>query len=301
MLDWHLQFNVIGYCYRSHSHIRVTIYPMPLPLIHHRGFHNWSREGNCPLGNSLPSCAENGLLAFKKAAADPNALGMEFDVQLCKNDAGDPELCIFHDETMEAIDGSNDKVADLSLREISTRVSKTNNRRFWDGSQSMSSVPSFKEMMQTLADYRGTLSIELKRNVLDLEIYLVTLMKNLPYLPKQANLIFHSFSTEMLQTIIEPIHQELPNAKFGWNFSEWNHDPDLFVRINYFYPDYELLKYNIENNNRSQILDSARNYNKLIIPWNVNTLEDYKDLELINEPRTKLIYAFISDNAKLNK
>ncbi len=262
---------------------------MPLPLIHHRGFH--------------ATCAENGLLAFTRAAADPNAIGMEFDVELCKNDAGEPELCIFHDETMEAIDGSNDKVSDLKLKEISTRVSKTKNKRFWDGSQAMPSVPSFKEMMETLTNYDGTLSIELKRNVQDLKIYLATLTKSLQYLPKQAKLIFHSFDTEMLHTIIDPISKELARAQFAWNFSEWIVHPGLFAnaKINYFYPDYELLKPSIENGSRAKILDYASKYHKLIIPWNVNAIEDYNDLKLINELEPKLIYAFVSDNAKLNK
>lgn len=274
---------------------------MPLPLIHHRGFHNWSRTENCPLDETLPSYAENGLLAFKRATANANAIGMEFDVELCRNDAGEPELCIFHDETMEEIDGSNDQVSDLKLQEISRRVSQTHNRRFWDGSQRMASVPSFKEMMEALTDYKGTLSIELKRNVEDLEIYLATLRKNLQYLPKQAKLIFHSFSTKMLQTIIDPIKQELPRAQFGWNFSEWINYPELFARINYFYPDYDLLKPSIEKGSRAKILQAAREYNKLVIPWNVNTLDDYKDLKLINKLEPILIYAFISDNARLNK
>jgi glycerophosphoryl diester phosphodiesterase len=239
------------------------------------------------LDKSQPSCAENGLLAFTRAAADTTALGMEFDVELCKNDADEPELCIFHDDTMQEIDGSDDKVSELKLSEISRRVSQTQNRRFWDGVQAMPSVPSFKEMMETLVDYNGTLSVELKRNVDDLEIYVTTLIANLQYIPKQAHLIFHSFSGEMLQAIINPIQKKFHHAQFALNFSEW--PIALPKEIHYLYPDYELLKANAEQYSREAILGTAMKSNTPIIPWNVNTIEDYEDLKLINQVDSDLI------------
>lgn len=104
---------------------------------------------------------ENTLAAFRKAV-ESGADGVEFDVRL----AGDGTAVVFHDPNLKRIGGRDERVSDFSfekLREID--AGSWFNRAFpriADEKFAEEKIPSLKEVLDLLADFRGLIYIELK-------------------------------------------------------------------------------------------------------------------------------------------
>lgn len=104
---------------------------------------------------------ENTLAAFRKAIAD-GAEGIEFDVRLSK----DGEAVVFHDADLKRIGGRDEKISDFSFKDLQKiDAGSWFNRafpRFADDKFSGEMIPSLKEVLNLLSDFRGLIYIELK-------------------------------------------------------------------------------------------------------------------------------------------
>lgn len=276
-------------------------------LIHHRGLHNFNRSSQNRFVANLPSLAENGLAALTRAAQDQDAMGMEFDVQLCQEVNQDPDtaFCVFHDANLSQVNGDESSlVSKLSLLELSQATAATTNPRFVDDNQAMATVPSFKDLMTALHDYSGTLSIELKVELDDVSEYIRKFKTQLMHLPANATVIFHSFSLALLDGLYEAILEAYPQAKFACNFAQadelqrlQNNFPQLFKLIDYLYPDFDCIKEGSDS--RQAILQLAKQESKQLIPWTVNDKNSLRELIDINKADPGRIFAVISDNSGL--
>ncbi|MBT6843209.1 MAG: hypothetical protein HOA17_05360 [Candidatus Melainabacteria bacterium] len=278
-----------------------------IALIHHRGLHNFNRNSQNSFVADLTSLAENGLAALTRAAQDPDAMGMEFDVQLCKETNQDPDtaFCVFHDDKLSQVNGDESSlVSKLSLAELSQATAATTNPRFFDDNQAMATVPSFKDLMLALCDYSGTLSIELKTELDDVSEYIQKFKTQVIHIPDSATVIFHSFSITLLDGLYKAILEAYPQAKLACNFANLtdlqrlqNDFPELFKQIDYLYPDFKCIQ--AGSDSRQSILQLAKQESKQLIPWTVNDKNSLRELIDINKTDPGRVVAFISDNPGL--
>lgn len=124
----------------------------------------WAHRG---LGDTA---RENTLGSFLEAL-DQGAVGAELDVRTCASG----ELVVFHDADLQRMAGRPERVADLSfdaLRAVS-----------WaDG---LGRIPTLAEVADVVCP-RGTLNVELKADVPDLETAVARLHRELTDLPVSA-------------------------------------------------------------------------------------------------------------------
>lgn len=104
---------------------------------------------------------ENTLAAFRKAVTD-GADGIEFDVRLSR----DGDAVVFHDADLKRIAGRDEKIIDLSFEELQkvdagswfNRVSpRLANEQFLN-----ETIPTLRDVLTLLKDFRGLIYIELK-------------------------------------------------------------------------------------------------------------------------------------------
>jgi len=104
---------------------------------------------------------ENTRAAFRRAI-DDGAEGIEFDVRLTK----DGETVVFHDATLKRLANRKNLVSSLTLDELQKiDVGSWFNRRLPNRSDkdfSGERIPSLKEILEFLKDFRGLIYIELK-------------------------------------------------------------------------------------------------------------------------------------------
>lgn len=104
---------------------------------------------------------ENTLAAFQKACED-KAEGIEFDVQLTK----DNQAVVFHDEDLLRIAGKEILIKDLTAEELKLfDVGSWFNQKFPDqASEDFANerISTLAEVLEFLKDYQGVIYIELK-------------------------------------------------------------------------------------------------------------------------------------------
>ena len=138
---------------------------------------------------------ENTLGAFQKAIED-GADGLEFDVRLAKD--GVP--IVFHDATLRRIAGKNIRVTEFTSEELQTLdVGSWFNLKYpnrFNEKFSQETVPTLKQFLEFLGDYRGLLYLELKCKPLEIP----TLVKAVTEIVRKsklfANITIKSFKLE---------------------------------------------------------------------------------------------------------
>ena len=84
---------------------------------------------------------ENTLTAFGKAAELKHLAGIEFDVQLTKDD----KLVVIHDERVDRTTDGVGFVRDFTLKEIK-------NLAIYTGSEKIERIPTLKEVLELASD-----------------------------------------------------------------------------------------------------------------------------------------------------
>ncbi len=151
---------------------------------------------------------ENTLAAFQKAIAD-GAEGLEFDVRLSKGGA----VVVFHDATLERLTARKDLVSNLTAEELQTIdvgswFNRHNPNRANDDF-SKETIPTLRELLDFLKDFKGLLYIELKcrdREAEKLSKAVCAVISDSPLLP---NMIVKSFQLE----VIPHIRRLCPNVR----------------------------------------------------------------------------------------
>lgn len=143
---------------------------------------------------------ENTLAAFRKAIAD-GAEGIEFDVRLSK----DGEAVVFHDADLKRIGGRDEKVSDFSfedLRKIDAG-SWFNGvfPRYADEKFSGETIPSLKEVLSLLSDFRGLIYIELKCRESEVEPLVRAVCKEIRASHLQPQIIIKSFRLQVIPEV----------------------------------------------------------------------------------------------------
>lgn len=104
---------------------------------------------------------ENTLAAFRRAIVD-GAEGIEFDVQLSKD--GVP--VVIHDDNLKRTGGRDEPVADLTASELGKiDVGSWFNKKFPKRASrgyASETVPTLKQVLRLLKDFRGPIYVELK-------------------------------------------------------------------------------------------------------------------------------------------
>ena len=142
---------------------------------------------------------ENTLTAFEKAIAD-GAEGIEFDVRLAKD-----EVVVFHDATLRRVGSSKESIVNLTAAELEkTDVGSWFNRRYPHLSKADfpdAAVPTLKQTLEFLKDFKGLIYIELKCRESEIETLskaVCEIIKNSPQLPQ---IIVKSFQLEVIPTV----------------------------------------------------------------------------------------------------
>lgn len=151
---------------------------------------------------------ENTLAAFKKAV-EGGADGIEFDVRL----TSDGEAVVFHDPSLKRIAGRDEKIIDLSFEELQkidagswfNRVSpRLANEQF-----SNETIPTLKNILSLLKDFRGLIYIELKCKEKEVEPLVKAVCREIGASHLLPNIIVKSFRLQ----VIPEIRRLCPEAK----------------------------------------------------------------------------------------
>ena len=132
---------------------------------------------------------ENTLISFEKAAAIPNLVGIELDIQLTK----DNEIIVCHDEKVDRTTDGSGYIKDFKLSELKKlKIDKKYE------------IPTMEEVFDLLANKKSQgfkLNIELKNN----KIYYDNMEEMILNLADQKgwnqNIIYSSFYTKSLEKI----------------------------------------------------------------------------------------------------
>lgn len=135
---------------------------------------------------------ENTLAAFKRAIAD-GAEGVEFDVRL----SADGAAVVFHDADLRRTAGRAEKVSDLTLDELrAIDAGSWFNRAFPDRADKSfagEKIPSLREALDLLNDFRGLVYIELKCREREVETLAAAVCREIKQSPLLPNIIVKSF------------------------------------------------------------------------------------------------------------
>ncbi|CAN5812141.1 glycerophosphodiester phosphodiesterase [soil metagenome] len=143
---------------------------------------------------------ENTLAAFKKAVED-GAEGIEFDVRLSK----DGEAVVFHDADLKRIGGRDEKIIDFSFEELQKiDAGSWFNRVFpklADEKFSNETIPSLRDVLNLLNDFRGLIYIELKCKEREVEPLVKAVCKEISLSHLLPNIIVKSFRLQVIPEI----------------------------------------------------------------------------------------------------
>ena len=143
---------------------------------------------------------ENTLAAFRKAIED-GAEGIEFDVRLSK----DGEAVVFHDADLKRIGGRDEKIIDFSFEELQKIDSgswfNAAFPRFANESFSNETIPSLKDVLSLLNDFRGLIYIELKCKEREVEPLVKAVCREIGASHLLPNIIVKSFSLQVIPEI----------------------------------------------------------------------------------------------------
>jgi glycerophosphoryl diester phosphodiesterase len=143
---------------------------------------------------------ENTLAAFRRAIED-GAEGIEFDVRLSK----DGEAVVFHDADLKRIGGRDEKIVDFSFDELQKIDSgswfnrafpKFANERF-----SNETIPSLKDILNLLNDFRGLIYVELKCKEREVEPLVKAVCREIGASHLFPNIIVKSFRLQVIPEV----------------------------------------------------------------------------------------------------
>ena len=143
---------------------------------------------------------ENTLAAFRKAIAG-GAEGVEFDVRL----TSDGEAVVFHDADLKRIAGRDEKIIDLSSEKLQkidaglwfNRVfPRIANEEF-----SSETIPTLRDVLTLLNDFRGLIYIELKCKEREVEPLAKAVCREIGASPLLPQIIVKSFRLQVIPEI----------------------------------------------------------------------------------------------------
>lgn len=142
---------------------------------------------------------ENTLAAFRRAIMD-GAEGIEFDVRLAKDG-----VVVFHDPTLNRVGRKKGKINQISVTDLQkTDVGSWFNARYPRLAQAeffTETVPTFKQVLEFLGDFRGLIFIELKCRQAEIELLSQEVAKIVVNSPLQPQIIVKSFQLEVIPQI----------------------------------------------------------------------------------------------------
>lgn len=142
---------------------------------------------------------ENTLAAFARAIAD-SAEGIEFDVRLSKNG-----VVVFHDATLNRVGLKKGTVSALSTEELAqTDVGSWFNNSYPQLSNNMFAserVPTLKETLDFLRDFKGLIYVELKCREAEIETLSKAVCEIIEDSPLLPQIIVKSFQLEAIPTV----------------------------------------------------------------------------------------------------
>ena len=140
---------------------------------------------------------ENTLAAFRQALAD-GADGIEFDVRLTKDGA----VVVFHDATLGRLTDRKNLVSSLNSEELQkTDVGAWfNNRRANISGADFSGemIPTLRETLEFLRDFKGLIYIELKCRESEIEKLVKNVCEIISDSPLLPQIIVKSFQLEVI-------------------------------------------------------------------------------------------------------
>lgn len=143
---------------------------------------------------------ENTLAAFRKAIED-GAEGIEFDVRL----TSDGEAVVFHDADLKRIAGRDEKIVDLSFEELQKiDAGSWFNRvfpRIGDEQFSSETIPSLRDVLNLLNDFRGLIYIELKCREREVEPLVKAVCREISASHLLPQIIVKSFRLQVIPEI----------------------------------------------------------------------------------------------------
>ena len=143
---------------------------------------------------------ENTLAAFRKAVED-GAEGIEFDVRLSK----DGEAVVFHDADLKRIGGRDEKIIDFSFEQLQKiDAGSWFNRAFpqlFDERFLNETIPSLKDVLNLLKDFRGLIYIELKCKEREVEPLVKAVCREISASHLLPNIIVKSFHLQIVPEI----------------------------------------------------------------------------------------------------
>lgn len=135
---------------------------------------------------------ENTLAAFR-AAVDMGADGVEFDVQL----ASDGVPVVIHDTDLRRTADIDERVADLTSRQLG----KIDVGSWFAPQFNDETVPTLKETLQLLRDFKGPIYIELKCELDNFKPLVATMCEQICSLPLLPQIIVKSFRLAALPEV----------------------------------------------------------------------------------------------------
>ncbi len=145
---------------------------------------------------------ENMVAAFKKAI-ESGAEGIEFDVRLSK----DRVPIVFHDSQLSRIAGDERRVSDLTSNElILIDAGSWFNRLHPDAANprfSAERIPTLKQTLKLLRDYRGVIYIELKCRIKEISSLTEAVCREIAGSPLLSRIIIKSFKLDVIPQIKE--------------------------------------------------------------------------------------------------
>ena len=143
---------------------------------------------------------ENTLAAFRQALAD-GAEGLEFDVRLSK----DGEVFVFHDATLTRLSDRKNFVSSLNadeLRKIDVGAWFNKRRANISGADfSGETIPTLRETLEFLRDFKGLIYIELKCRESEIEKLVEAVSKIISGSTLLPQIIVKSFQLEAIPHI----------------------------------------------------------------------------------------------------
>lgn len=205
---------------------------------------------------------ENTMLAFQKVAEETKADGIEFDVQLTK----DQELVVMHDELLDRTTNGSGYLKDFTLAELKElSVGKET-----QGDFPRQTIPTAREFFTWFKDTSLLANIELKTSVFEYE----GIEKKLVDLVKEYHLEDRVWYSSFNHRSAVRVHRELPNAVIGLLCDAW------LINAGQYVATQGAQTFNCRSYYAAQpgICDEIHSHGVKVQAWTPNTKEEMKAL-----------------------
>ena len=214
----------------------------------HRGASGWDKQ----------YAPENTINSFKKAI-EMGADGIEFDVQLTKDD----EIIIIHDERIDRTSNENGWVKDFKLSEL-----KKINFNKTHAEQGFVEIPTLKEALELIKENKVDVNIEIKTGLIYYDKIEEKIYEKVELMGLNNRVTYSSFNHYSLKCIKNIAKRANIALLCLDNFIDLPRYSSLFnaVAIN---PSLSLLK-------NSNILEDCHKHSLKVNTWTVNAKTDMK-------------------------